>query len=556
MKNLNSLKLVAVSLALMVGSSLAQSFYRSGLSDTENRSTLVIKADGSCAFTNETIQPRKALQMQISSWERFASMEQTMDEEEAPANPAAPAKPPVQKDLTNEEMAAKLRQVYEARPEFGETDVLRVENVEGATNLVRLLTARAFSSLKELLSESPYTWGPNALMHMEARFEIDTNRNLRITFPPTSGAARYARSAARDWKSSKIKFEWRLVLPGKVLSSALPGTQENTTWIKVDGEKPETLEAALKLIASPLVITAEAGGLKLDEPLESKKLVRAAWAQRKAGPELPITEAGPGFLAEAVGITLSTVYKFPEGEKLLKAQEESSMFGTEKPGTVVSAKLFPPKGREIRSIGNVRLKAAKDDKGRALTGSAETGEDDQDYQEFRSYSSGDAETTGAARFEVRLGLPSADARSIDELNCEAVALTIGGWKEMTLTNVQADAQKGIDLGEVLPGARLFIKKLGGRPPQRTIDATLEGPATVQQLELKVKASSRQGGQSSSSDRRTTTSGNKTVRTLVIQSFEYSMGEEAKKTPLTLLIRYPQDVKRERVQFKLTGLDLL
>jgi len=35
-----------------------------------------------------------------------------------------------------------------------------------------------------------------------------------------------------------------------------------------------------------------------------------------------------------------------------------------------------------------------------------------------------------------------------------------------------------------------------------------------------------------------------------------MGGEADNGPLTLLIRYPLDLKRERVQFKLTGLDLL
>jgi hypothetical protein len=59
-----------------------------------------------------------------------------------------------------------------------------------------------------------------------------------------------------------------------------------------------------------------------------------------------------------------------------------------------------------------------------------------------------------------------------------------------------------------------------------------------------------------SDRRTATSGNQTTRNVVIQAYEFEAGEGANTGPLTLLVRYPQDMKRERVQFKLTGLDLL
>ena len=62
--------------------------------------------------------------------------------------------------------------------------------------------------------------------------------------------------------------------------------------------------------------------------------------------------------------------------------------------------------------------------------------------------------------------------------------------------------------------------------------------------------------SNMSERRSTTSGNKTTRNITVQSYEFEMGSEAKSTPLTLLVRYPQDVKRERVHFKLNALDLL
>jgi hypothetical protein len=533
----------------------AQSFFAMGSGGTESRTTLTIKTDGSCALTNEAVQPRKTLEMQIHNWERYANMAETggLEEEAAPIvatnNPAA-------KSLSNEELAAKLRNIYEQRPEFGEADAVRIDNVESSTNVVCLLTSRAFPSLKELLTESLHQWGPGVLMPEGARFEIDTNRNLRITFAGSENASRYAKTASRGWKSSKMKIEWRLVLPGRVLSSGLPGIEDKATWLKLDGEKPESVETALKLVGTTLVITAEAAGIKLDEPLESKKLARAASRRRKAEPELPVTDAAPGFLAEPVSITLSTTYHFPEGEKYFKDRPNFSRFGMEPSATIVSAKLFPPKGREIRSVSQVRVKIAKDDKGRALSAAAQDGEDEESYSEFSSFSSGDSEKTAAAHLEIRLALPAPDARSIEELECEAVALTIGGWKEMMLTNVQADATREIDLAEVLPGAKLIIKKIGGRKPQRTIEATLEGPPAVHQLELKTRFNSRQGGHSSSSDQRTATSGSKTIRNLMVQSFEFQMGEEATDSPLVLLVRYPQDPKRERVRFKLTALDLL
>jgi len=261
-------------------------------------------------------------------------------------------------------------------------------------------------------------------------------------------------------------------------------------------------------------------------------------------------------LAEPVGITLSTVYYFPEGEKYFKDRSEASKFGLGSTGAVVSAKLFPPKGREIKSVSSLKVKATKDDRGRSIPGIVEDGDDEAGYGEFRSYDSDGSEKSGAARIELHMALPAPDAKAIDELEGETVALTIGGWKEMVLTNVQADAKKEIDLSEVLPGAKLIINKVGGRKPQKTVAASIEGPKAVNQLEVKIKLSSRRGGQSNMSDRRSATAGEKTTRNITIQAYEFELGEEANSAPLTLVVRYPQDVKRERVQFKLTALDLL
>jgi hypothetical protein len=316
------------------------------------------------------------------------------------------------------------------------------------------------------------------------------------------------------------------------------------------------VDAAFRLIGGPLVITAETSGINLDAPLDSKSLVRAANQERKGELQLPITDAAPGFLAEPVSITLSTAHYFPEGEKRFKDRPESFMFGMNDRGTVISAKLFPPKDRQIKSVSDLRVKAAKDDQARAIAGTdAESGNGD-DGRVFTSYSPDDSEVGGPARIEIHLALPAPDAKTIDEIEAEAVALTIGGWKEMGLTNVQADVNKEIDLTAILPGAKLTIKKVVGKMPRKSVEASLEGPPAISHLELKIKSNSPQRGNSSMSERRTKTSGGKTTRNVTVQSYEFAAGEAAKTEPLTLIIRYPQDVKRERVQFKLTALDLL
>ena len=134
-------------------------------------------------------------------------------------------------------------------------------------------------------------------------------------------------------------------------------------------------------------------------------------------------------------------------------------------------------------------------------------------------------------------------------------LSIGGWKEITVTNVQADAKKEIDLSELLPGAKLIITKVTAKKPQTMVQARLEGPASVSQLDVKLKLSERNAS-SNMSDRRSITSGGKTTRSITVQGYEFNQERDGGTAPTTLIVRLPQDSKRERVKFKLTTLDLL
>jgi hypothetical protein len=572
MKNLIALIIVTATLPL---SARAQSYFGGGFGrgGGNTQATLRIKPDGSSLLTSESTEQRDNIENQIKFWNRYsagdsdgASDLSALDPDTGLPASAVTAQKPDQKPLTDDELKAKLKQMYEAASELGDESVAQnIESIDLTSNSVHIVSTRAFPSLKDLLGANVYLWGPGILMPESARIETDTNQNLRITFASNPQTARYAKTMVRQYKSRKTSSTWKLVLPGKILSSSLPVTRDNTTSIALDTGTPETIDATVKLIGSPLTITAEPAGLKLDQPLDSKTLVRHFARANNSTPDLPITDAGPGFVAEPVSVTLSTVHYFPEGEKLFKDRPETSLFGFAQTGAVVSAKLFPPKGREIKSVSNIHLKSAKDDQGRIISGQtigsgdADAGSDEAGatYSGFTSYDLGESGKPGAARLDLRLALPAPDAKTIEELQAEAVALTIGSWKEMLLTNVQADAKKEIDLGEIMPGAKLIIKKTSNRSAQKTVEATLEGPLAVNQLDLKIKTRGR-GAQSHMTDRRSKTSGDKTTRGVNVQGFDFDESAPAggSSGPIDLIIRAPQDMKRERVQIKLTALDLL
>ena len=459
-------------------------------------------------------------------------------------------------------------------PDWKAKEIARVKGVleleySGGAEIIKLSNAVPASLVMDVNGQSSNSFTPDsehgritdsrlAELGLSLRVEPATVPNgMTVLSLQTSGEktalvdAQVFDAAGRPW-------------PTTLMQPDSSGGEERSCQAIVAGKPKPPFSLALtvsRVVASvevPILLTAELGGIKLDEPLESKKLVHVAERQAKTEPDLPITDAGPGFQAEPVSLTISMVHYFPGGKERFKGVPQASIFGMESPGTVISAKLFPPKGRQIRSITGVRVKAGKDDKGRAISTGADGSDPGESYR-TSSYDSKEQEKSGAARVQLRLGLPAPDAQTIEQVEAEAVVLTIGGWKEMLLTNVQADAKKDIDLGEVLPGAKLIVNRIRGGRRQTIVEARLEGPAAVTQLEVKIKSSSRRAGASDIANQRTTTSGKLTTRNLTLHTYGFERGqggERGKASPPTLLVRYPQDMKRERLQFRLNNLHLL
>jgi len=348
---------------------------------------------------------------------------------------------------------------------------------------------------------------------------------------------RYLKTSRSQLKLTGIKSELKLIVPGKVVSSSFPSTQTNATWLVLDAKDDASLDAVVKLNTAPVVITAEPGGYKLPQPLESKNLRRSRGQLGGLGADLPVTDAGPGFVAEAQSVTTTTLRVFPGGENYFENNPANT-------GTVVSVKLFAPKGRTLKSISETRVIAAVDNKGRSLVPT------EDESTQF----GGDANQDGPMRFYIRLPLPRPDAQSIENISAETVAVTAGSWKEMMLTNLAENATNALDLSSVLSDAKMFVTKFTMKRGQMNIQLRFEGPPTVYRLEVRAKILGNDQFNSYSSGRQSGRKNGVTTRTITLQGYG-SFVEAPAPEAIRLTVRFPEDVRRERVKFSLKALDL-
>jgi hypothetical protein len=525
----------------------------------EQHTVLTIQADGGCRLTSETVESRTLAEQQLRMQERFqqgaedaedmAPPESLPDAGSAATNEAVKVKP-----FTDEELVKKLTGQMNEDDGDNADDSGQKFKIEAKKDTVVITATRSFSSLEELLKENGSIFDAGGVYFENVRFETDTNGLLRLTLLPRNGMERYQKNILSALKLSGARSELKLVFPGPVVASGFTAMATNATWLAVDGKKNETLDAMMKLYAAPTVITAEAGGLKLAQPLESKKLRRSSPRRAAADGDLPVTDAGPGFVAEAQSITTTTLHVFPGGENYFK---QSRGFGTQT-GAVVNAKLFAPKGRTLQSVSDVRVLTAVDDQGRSVAVEPEADENTSTVE----YSGGSSEAATAMQIQLHLKLPPPDAQVIEAISAEAVATTAGTWKEMTLTNLQesamnlqGNATNEIDLAAVLPGAKLTITKFSLKNNQVQIAARLQGPRTVRHLDLRAQIPGNDNFSSNLSERSSRTKDGETTRMVNLQGFAFG-GEGASPATVVLTVRYPEDLRRERVKIELKGLDLL
>jgi hypothetical protein len=508
--------------------------------------TIRIKADGSSEITFDRTQSRTNVEREVQMWERFQQQEE--DAETVPTPPAL--SPPEAKAMTDEELGKKLRKLSALREEQGGgANAGKITLLNISSNDVRLVTQRSFSKLEELLPETPGVLSAGGLLVENVRLEL-TNQLLVLTLSPSSAVQSYGKRMFQSWKLAGGSRQFRIELPGKVMASGFPETSEQATWFKFDASKTDAIETVSKLHQSAIVVTAHSGGLKLTQPLDATALRRVARTGQVE--EIPITDAEPGFTVEAASVSTTVIHRFPEAPALPKGRMAAMRPDQNQPGTFVRAKLFAPKGRTIRTVSGVRVLKAVDDRGRAIPPAQEG--DNSDASDMMA-TMGRALSGGGKDLSLRLQLPAPDARSIEELTGEAIVVSNGRWKEIVLTNLTETSTNEVDLSSILPGARFTLTKLAQRSRQSSVHAKLAGPPTIRDIEVELVASGRRGN-SNTSERNLNSGGGQSTRTLQIEHYSYDQTGLSEKGPITLRVRYPEDRRRERVQFVLRELDLL
>jgi len=512
----------------------------------EIRNTLVIKEDGSCELRMRLAIKRAQLEQQIR-------MMEMMDDGGFMGDGDAEEKEPPK--LTDDQLAEKVKDIVARQSEMTGAPEIKVEKVDVEKELVRIVAKQSHESIKDMLSQRGFVQG----MGMSGVvFEKDDDGRLRITLDTRQGGMN-ASMMRRQIKFNGMILEYRFELPGKIISSDFPETEGKATWITVEAKKNDTLDALEKLLKSDkIVVTAELGGLALDEKLDSRKLARLA---RPMGgsrePEMPVTDAQPGFIAEASSVTTTAIRYFPGAPKEFR----DSDYEARQAGVVIQAKLFPPRERKLLSVGQAVAKSAVDDQGRKV----EPAQAEGDHVSHMPMGMDDDENR-AADIQVRLGLPKPDAEAIEELDGEVIATTFGAWKEHPVKELKADPAKEIDLSDILPGAKLTIRKVTDKQDSRSgggdytsrrgsIQLHVTGPKEVAQLSFKIEIagcdnvnSYDSGGRSRTKDKVTTRNAN------VSYSAHGRVGPWTQAAP-ALKVRYPDEMRRERVKFKLEGLDL-
>lgn len=552
----------------------------------ESHVTFTINDDGSVDCALAYSMPRAMMEQQLKAMDRF---EQGMDEEDeegdagkaapaggqapppadakpAPADgapaPAEAAVPPPAPDAEaaakDAALAAKVRAMVEEsgpQDELGDAQCA-VKDVRVTADLVTVEMSIRFPDLGSFAAGSHKMFREIGVT--QTLIDKDDAGNLRITLK-TSGD-RFDRAERKQARQMilvmQAKTTLTFVMPGRVVSSTLPTVEDRRASFQLDAAKPETLDAMEKLIDGDIVIVSEPGVLKLDGlPLDSLKL-----SQEEDGSstgDLPVVDAVPGYRTEALGVTTTVWHVFPEGREFLQGHARSGDADTGGGQCRIQCRLFAPQTRRMMGIGKVRVTRAVDNLGRQIKLADQVPASDR-YTQYYGYGE---DRERAMKFDLSLPAPLRGAASLETVEGDVLVTSFASWKEHVIADPAADPAVEIDLGDLVPGAKLVVMKVvrpkgedGERSRQVTVKLT--GPKAVGDLRVKVRMEGMDDSQGQSYESSSSRRGGKTVTRM--ETIHYNAhGDEgiAPDAKCLLVIQAPTDMKRERVRFFLEGIDL-
>jgi len=490
--------------------------------------TLTIHADGTCTIRAEYRAPRAAVERLLA--EQLLHREQ--DDAKAP------------KDMTDAELIATIRKrspLAEAMDQIGE---MKSETLEIKDGTVRIAISVSVPSLHELLTRARRL-GP--LLPATRRMVVSKNAkgHLRLEMHGPPVAADDIAEGLERLAPKGMKLTYRIVLPGKILTSTLPETQDKATWIAMDIEDPEKgVKQLAALFTKPIVITAEPGGLKITKKLDTAALDVGHRGARPPMADAPVVEATKGFVVSPVSV-MTVSYGLLRKHDALGERSKTARGASS--GVTIHCEMLLPKGHTLISSGKGRVVEAVDDKGRAIPLDAPNV-----HSQHYSRSS---PATDRTFLDLRVPLPQRGVRALKHIEGEALVVTSSKWKTFTVADARAAPDKKLDMGKALPDATLEIRKMGkgtvdlrivGKKGGNLVDHLQYALKFADGLEHKLK---RQGHSMSSGPDRFTC-------TLNLANDELRREGNALVGAPTLILRAPDDVRTHKVTFTLHNVPLL
>lgn len=593
-------------------------FVLSASAGQEESVVLEIKPDGACLIRREQTQFRRDLEQMAQAFQQQEkdSENDNSDKEAAEDSDKAeqPGRPQAARKLSDDELLAAVKKIYSINAEmFGGASEGNsgMESIILEKEMIRMAFTNSFLSVREMLSSR--AWYIPMVYGASLKIEKAGTNQVRMTYKPFPNE-RFWDRLADSFKREGTKVEYKVILPGRIISSGFSNINDRTTWLTIDSKNRESLTNVLERLRKPIEIVSESGGLSLEEPLDSMILTRRGSGGDASESTQAVSAESTNYTILLRHINITTVYTFPGASNNAPASSFSQRmrYGQQNQGMMFGADVQPPPGRKLLSIANIQVIKATDNRGQPLklkaekpkpsSGSKEAVKDestaapietattpsepgsettptvpeddnpgnnvnDSELPEMAEASgedsgAGEENTTVFAQNQDNrpiqiywtLPAPSPEISAIEEMEMTGIARTISGWKTVTLSNVQASATNAIDLSSLLPGTRLFITQFKAGKQNKNLEARLEGPPGIRDFEIKF-ITSEINNSMNMSERNFINKGNQSVRKISVQSYDYSQTRDKSEDPPGVLIRFPEDSKREKVRFKLVGLDI-
>lgn len=509
----------------------------------EHHMTVTIKPDGTCIRETSTTIPRNQIEQQVS----WMKSEENGDEDTEKTETDSKAS---KDDELKRQIKKMTEQIY-SRSEYGKRKIT-TDKIEVDQDNVRIKMTFKYPSVRDFVMQPRLLYD---LGYERMLIEDTEDGKIRFTLSRKRSQSKRYKKYFEQLAVFGFKGSFKLIMPGKIISSSLSESDDNSTWVSLDTSDKKNVEAVLsKVSGKSLVIISEKGGLRAELPLDSKKLIRQANKEQSIGHSMPVTEATPGYLAEARSVTTVQVKYFPEGRKQAE-EDEDSYYSEEQEGTVIYARLYTPGERHFLSLEKIENIKAVDDKGRAVPGPA----NDRSPAVIR-FRRNHSEKNMHADFEIHLSLPKSDAEAIEQITGEATAVTHGKWKEYSIDKIQEDPGKEYDLASILPGTTMTIRKISQKSDnQGSTMLQLKGPDQIRYLEFKVEKPGTTKVSTYPDRGKITEKDGQTIRDISIGYYWYDMESKKLSSPgpleISLIVLFPDDLKRELIKFSLEPVDL-